>query len=133
MNKSNANVSVVRVGQATGDHEKSDLTFTVDPPNLSTKLPTTTSSITTLKSLPTTTTTLTTTTVTSTTSESGLVDPFMEMDPEQLEKLETALQSEQAKQILGENVTAMLGKLMIEFIVVIIVNNNNNNNQFYLF
>jgi len=32
------------------------------------------------------------------------------MDPEQLEKLETALQSEQAKQILGENVTAMLGK-----------------------
>jgi len=39
-----------------------------------------------------------------------LVDPFLEMDPEQLEKLETALQSEQAKQILGENVTAMLGK-----------------------
>lgn len=32
------------------------------------------------------------------------------MDPEQLERLETALQSEQAKQILGENVTAMLGK-----------------------
>jgi len=39
-----------------------------------------------------------------------LVDPFLEMDPEQLERLETALQSEQAKQILGENVTAMLGK-----------------------
>lgn len=39
-----------------------------------------------------------------------MVDPFLEMDPEQLEKLETALQSEQAKQILGENVTAMLGK-----------------------
>jgi hypothetical protein len=39
-----------------------------------------------------------------------LVDSFLEMDPEQLERLETALQSEQAKQILGENVTAMLGK-----------------------
>lgn len=31
------------------------------------------------------------------------------MDPEQLKRLETALQSEQAKQILGENVTAMFG------------------------
>lgn len=40
----------------------------------------------------------------------ALVDPFMEMDPEQLERLETALQSEQAKQILGEGVTAMLGE-----------------------
>jgi hypothetical protein len=34
----------------------------------------------------------------------------MEMDAEQLERLEIALQSEEAKQILGENVTAMLGK-----------------------
>ncbi|XP_023714511.1 death-inducer obliterator 1 isoform X4 [Cryptotermes secundus] len=42
-----------------------------------------------------------------------LVDSFLEMDPEQLERLETALQSEQAKQILGENVTAMLGKDML--------------------
>jgi hypothetical protein len=40
----------------------------------------------------------------------SLVDPFLEMDPEQLERLETALQSEQAKQILGEGVTAMLGE-----------------------
>ncbi|XP_035719724.1 uncharacterized protein LOC118440579 isoform X3 [Vespa mandarinia] len=38
----------------------------------------------------------------------------MEMDPEQLERLETALQSEEAKQILGENVTAMLDMLSIE-------------------
>lgn len=38
-----------------------------------------------------------------------LADPFSQMEPEELEKLETALQSEQAKQILGENVTAMLG------------------------
>ncbi|KAF7996636.1 hypothetical protein HCN44_002282 [Aphidius gifuensis] len=118
MSKSNANVSVVRVGQAIGDHEKSDLTFTVDPPNLTTtttKIPTTTSSIATLKTTTTTsTTTVTTTTTTTTTSESGLVDPFMEMDPEQLEKLETALQSEQAKQILGENVTAMLDMLTVE-------------------
>ncbi|PSN57524.1 hypothetical protein C0J52_01640 [Blattella germanica] len=36
------------------------------------------------------------------------------MDPEQLERLETALQSEQAKQILGENVTAMLDMLSVE-------------------
>jgi hypothetical protein len=45
----------------------------------------------------------------------SLVDPFLEMDPEQLERLETALQSEQAKQILGEGVTAMLGKFMQTF------------------
>lgn len=49
--------------------------------------------------------------VSNTTGDSTtLVDPFMEMDPESLERLETALQSEEAKQILGENVTAMLGK-----------------------
>jgi hypothetical protein len=40
------------------------------------------------------------------------------MDPEQLERLETALQSEQAKQILGENVTAMLGKGELQFIYI---------------
>lgn len=35
------------------------------------------------------------------------------MDPvEVLERLETALHSEHAKQILGDNVTAMLGKLI---------------------
>ncbi|XP_046384500.1 death-inducer obliterator 1 [Ischnura elegans] len=39
------------------------------------------------------------------------LDPFLEMDPEQLQRLETALQSEQAKQILGEGVTAMLDML----------------------
>jgi hypothetical protein len=47
-----------------------------------------------------------------------LVDSFLEMDPEQLERLETALQSEQAKQILGENVTAMLGKGELQFIYI---------------
>lgn len=40
-----------------------------------------------------------------------MVDPFSQMDPEQLERLEHALASEQAKQILGENVAAMLGML----------------------
>lgn len=40
-----------------------------------------------------------------------LSDPFSEMDAEEIQKLETALQSEQAKQILGENVTAMLGEV----------------------
>jgi len=39
-----------------------------------------------------------------------VVDPFAALDSEQLERLETALQSEQAKQILGEDATAMLGK-----------------------
>lgn len=50
-----------------------------------------------------------------------LVDPFLEMDAEQLERLETALQSEQAKQILGENVTAMLGKGELHVIVVSLI------------
>lgn len=90
MNQANANVSVVKLGQTEGDAENGDITFTVDPPRT-----TATSEI--------------TTTTTTTTEGTGLVDPFMEMDPEQLERLETALQSEEAKQILGENVTAMLG------------------------
>ncbi|KAK0090006.1 hypothetical protein PV325_004139 [Microctonus aethiopoides] len=95
MNQSNANVSVVRIGQTEDDAENGDLTFTVDPPAfvLSDSSPTNTASGTT---------------------DTGLVDPFMEMDPEQLEKLETALQSEQAKQILGENVAAMLDMLTVE-------------------
>ncbi|KAK0163664.1 hypothetical protein PV327_007322 [Microctonus hyperodae] len=95
MNQSNANVSVVRIGQTDDDAENGDLTFTVDPPAfiLSDSSPINTASGTT---------------------DTGLVDPFMEMDPEQLEKLETALQSEQAKQILGENVAAMLDMLTVE-------------------
>ncbi|CAB3368135.1 Hypothetical predicted protein [Cloeon dipterum] len=44
-------------------------------------------------------------------SSSDNIDPFMQMDPEQLENLENALQSEHAKQILGEGVSAMLGML----------------------
>lgn len=94
MNQSNANVSVVRLGQAETDTENGDITLTVDPP------------------------TFTSTTVSSgsTAADAGsLVDPFMEMDPEQLERLETALQSEEAKQILGENVTAMLGTNILLF------------------
>ncbi|XP_059480576.1 death-inducer obliterator 1 isoform X2 [Neocloeon triangulifer] len=43
-------------------------------------------------------------------SSADPMNPFMQMDPEQLEKLENALQSEQAKQILGEGVSAMLAK-----------------------
>ncbi|KAG7199222.1 hypothetical protein KM043_018092 [Ampulex compressa] len=93
MNQSNANVSVVRVGQADADTANGDITLTVDPP------PFTPTSVT-----PSNTATDTT----------GLVDPFMEMDPEQLHRLETALQSEEAKQILGENVTAMLDMLSVE-------------------
>ena len=50
----------------------------------------------------------------------ALVDPFLEMDPEQLERLETALQSEQAKQILGENVTAMLGMYHFTHLVFVV-------------
>ncbi|XP_015115469.1 titin [Diachasma alloeum] len=94
MNQSNANVSVVRVGQTETDAPNGDLTFTVDPPTF---VPPDSN----VHPAPTTTT-------------PDIVDPFMEMDPEQLERLETALQSEQAKQILGENVTAMLDMLTVE-------------------
>ncbi|KAJ9584789.1 hypothetical protein L9F63_020877, partial [Diploptera punctata] len=63
------------------------------------------------------TTEATATTAQTSTSEGpseALVDPFLEMDSEQLERLETALQSEQAKQIFGEEVTAMLDMLSVE-------------------
>jgi len=96
VNQSSANVSVVRLGQADTDTENGDITLTVDP---STFDHSTVSSV----------------SVNATTDPSGLVDPFMEMDSEQLERLETALQSEEAKQILGENVTAMLGTFYICF------------------
>ncbi|XP_012054674.1 PREDICTED: uncharacterized protein LOC105617731 [Atta cephalotes] len=95
MNQSSANVSVVRLGQADTDTENGDITLTVDPPTFAHS---TAGSVSTNVS----------------TDPGGLVDPFMEMDPEQLERLETALQSEEAKQILGENVTAMLDMLSIE-------------------
>ncbi|XP_032674815.1 uncharacterized protein LOC116845807 isoform X2 [Odontomachus brunneus] len=94
MNQTNANVSVVRLGQTEADVENGDITFTVDPPYTHP----TASSV----------------SANTSTDLGGLVDPFMEMDPEQLERLETALQSEEAKQILGENVTAMLDMLSVE-------------------
>ncbi|XP_039308232.1 death-inducer obliterator 1 isoform X2 [Solenopsis invicta] len=97
MNQTSANVSVVRLGQADTDNENGDITLTVDPPTF---VHSTSSSI----------------NANASTDPSGLVDPFMdlEMDPEQLETLQTALQSEEAKQILGENVTAMLDMLSKE-------------------
>lgn len=91
--QSTANVSVVRLGQTETDIENGDITLTVDPP-------------------PFTHPTASSVSANASTDSAGL-DPFMEMDPEQLERLETALQSEEAKQILGENVTAMLGTLYI--------------------
>ncbi|XP_008550107.2 uncharacterized protein LOC103573034 isoform X2 [Microplitis demolitor] len=93
INKSNANVSVVRVGQTENDVVNGNLTFTVDPSHLEP---------------------IDSASNTAGTIDTGLDDPFMEMDPEQLEKLETALQSEEAKQILGENVAAMLDMLTVE-------------------
>jgi len=90
VNQSSANVSVVRLGQAETDTENGDITLTVDPPTFAHS-------------------TANSVSANASTDSGGLVDPFMEMDPEQLERLETALQSEEAKQILGENVTAMLG------------------------
>jgi len=96
VSQTSANVSVVRLEQA--NTENGDITLTVDPPSFAHP---TTSSV----------------SVNASTDPGGLVDPFMEMDPEQLERLETALQSEEAKQILGENVTAMLGTLYIFFFV----------------
>jgi len=39
------------------------------------------------------------------------VDPLSQLDTEAMQSLKNALASEQAKQILGENVTAMLGKV----------------------
>ncbi|XP_011141994.1 uncharacterized protein LOC105184732 isoform X3 [Harpegnathos saltator] len=95
MNQTNANVSVVRLGQTEADVENGDITLTVDPP-------------------PFTHPTASSVSANASTDLGGLVDPFMEMDPEQLERLETALQSEEAKQILGENVTAMLDMLSVE-------------------
>ncbi|XP_011269838.2 death-inducer obliterator 1 [Camponotus floridanus] len=95
MTQSTANVSVVRLGQTETDMENGDITLTVDPP-------------------PFTHPTASSVSANASTDSGGLVDPFMEMDPEQLERLETALQSEEAKQILGENVTAMLDMLSVE-------------------
>ncbi|XP_078038332.1 protein partner of snf isoform X2 [Augochlora pura] len=92
-NQSNANVSVVRLGQVDTDTENGDITLTVDPPPFATANVNSGGT---------------------TTDATSFVDPFMEMDPEQLERLETALQSEEAKQILGENVTAMLDMLTVE-------------------
>lgn len=100
MNQSNANVSVVRLGQSDGDPANGDITLTVDPPpaanNSQMELNATNNTVASGNVVA--------------TDAASLVDPFMEMDPEQLERLENALQSEQAKQILGENVAAMLGK-----------------------
>lgn len=47
----------------------------------------------------------------------SLIDPFVDMDQEELQKLELALKSEKGRQILGENVAAMLGKLPHPFYV----------------
>lgn len=44
-----------------------------------------------------------------------IVEPFLEMDPEQMERLANALASDQAKQMFGENVAAMLGMLHQKF------------------
>lgn len=92
VNQSSANVSVVRLGQTEADTENGDITLTVDPPPF---LQSTVSSV----------------SANASTDSGGLVDPFLEMDLEQLKAIETALQSEEAKQMLGENVTAMLGIL----------------------
>lgn len=79
----------MRLGQTDNDAAEGNITLTVDPPPFAASE----------------------SNIANTTADpAGLVDPFMEMDPEQLERLETALQSEEAKQILGENVTAMLGE-----------------------
>ncbi|XP_069678239.1 death-inducer obliterator 1 isoform X2 [Periplaneta americana] len=106
-NQQNTAVSVVRVGASTqGDDSSQDSNGTCDSqndgnPHVNLTVegfyppPTTQSS-------------------TTEGANENLVDPFLEMDPEQLERLETALQSEQAKQILGENVTAMLDMLSVE-------------------
>ena len=98
VNQSDANVSVVRVGQVDGDESNSDLTLTVDPPPF---VPSESGISNAVHGSGT------------ATDATALVDPFMEMDPEQLEKLGKALQSDEAKQILGENVTAMLGLLTL--------------------
>lgn len=99
VNQTTANVSVVRLGQTESDAENGDITLTVDPPPF---LQSTTSSI----------------SANAGTDSVGLVDPFMEMDPEQLKTIETALKSEAAKQMLGENVTAMLGILFFFLIKI---------------
>lgn len=48
----------------------------------------------------------------------SLVDAFSEMAPEQLKQVETALHSEKAKQILGDDVSTVLGRrFMFNFII----------------
>lgn len=47
-----------------------------------------------------------------------LVDPLSQLDTEQMLRLKTALASEQAKQILGDNVTAMLSMLHLHSLVI---------------
>ena len=108
--QSSADVSVVKLDKTQGDGENGGITITVDPPRPTRKVSS--------EATTTTTTTATTTSTTTTTEGTAIVDPFMEMDPEQLERLETALQSEEAKQILGENVTAMLGKTLVDFFLL---------------
>lgn len=88
-------MSVVRLGQTGSDAVDGNITLTVDPPTFVSE-----------------------TNITNNPDSTALVDPFMEMDQESLERLETALQSEEAKQILGENVTAMLGKFYSNFIII---------------
>uniref|UniRef100_A0A8D9EV27 Death-inducer obliterator 1 n=1 Tax=Cacopsylla melanoneura TaxID=428564 RepID=A0A8D9EV27_9HEMI len=90
----NSRLSVVSVDSATYD----------DPPKVETsadavensgsvsQIPTTSSSVTAPSDYP-------------------LVDPFVDMDQEELQKLELALKSEKGRQILGENVAAMLDML----------------------
>lgn len=50
---------------------------------------------------------------------SEVADPFSQMEPEHLARLESALQSEHAKEILGtkldENLSSMLSKFIIDY------------------
>ncbi|KAL1465322.1 hypothetical protein WDU94_004904 [Cyamophila willieti] len=89
----NSRLSVVSVDSATYDDPPKVETSTdaVENSGSGTQVPTTSSSA----SVP---------------GDYPLVDPFLDMDQEELQKLELALKSEKGRQILGENVAAMLGK-----------------------
>lgn len=90
VNQSNANVSVVRYGQTDEDVENNSMTLTLDPPPY--VPPDTNASV---------------------NANNVDAEPSIYLSPEDSQTLKSALQTEEAIQILGDNVAAMLGKRSI--------------------
>ncbi|KAI5749811.1 hypothetical protein M8J76_010349 [Diaphorina citri] len=88
----NSRLSVVSVDSATYDDPKVELTDASESSSTSTSAAHASST-------------------SATAGDYQLADPFLDMDQEELQKLESALKSEKGRQILGENVAAMLDML----------------------